>query len=235
VTVLALRTAVDAVDWNKNKNDFFDDPDAPSKLVVANMRLAVWARQLEIADRENPALCFVREMQAAGHHVAILAILGLYKVAAASMRAAWDGALYYSYFRTHPVELATLARDTNFFVDKREILEFHKQHTTRFSAMQTRLGLISRLDRWYGLVSSIIHGQQPGAWATHQSFEDITYRKEISESVVTTFVEGSELIHRLFLCTVGQALWRDFSRSAKRQLLSGLSGDVKTDIALDSA
>jgi hypothetical protein len=235
VTAAALEKELDAVDWEKNRADFFEDHDNLEKLVGANTRLAVWSRQLEAVDKENPSLCFVREMQAAGHHVAIVTSLALYKIAAASMRGAWDSALYYSYFRTHVVELATQVREPTFYMEKREILDFHKQHTPNFLNAQNRLGLLTRLEQWYGLVSSIVHGQQPGVWGVHQSFADIKYSKDIATKAVTTFAEGVELIHRLLLCTVAQVLWRDFSRTAKRQLLSGLPGDVKAAIGLDTA
>lgn len=231
----ALTAALRAVNWSENIDDFTAE-DAPSEAVEAgNVLLATWSRQFEIADRGNPALSFVREMQVAGHHVAAMIALALYKGAAGAMRTMCDTALYYSYFRTHPEELGTLVRDTSFYMEKKEIIEYHKQHTPFFPELQNRLALISRLDQWYSFTSGVIHGQLPGTWAGHRSLSEIRFSKMISSEVVDKFQEGVDVVHRLFLCTTGRALWHDFSRTAKRRLLSGLSGEVKTALGLDSA
>src|SRR5580698_6400361 len=100
-----LISALAAVNWNDNAAVFCGDAQAVSACEAVNHRLAVWAQQLEDADRGNPALSFVREMQAAGHAVPALAALALYKASASSMRAVLDTALFYTFFRTHPCEL----------------------------------------------------------------------------------------------------------------------------------
>ena len=84
MTIDTLEKELKKVDWDRNRDNFLQDKNNVTRLTAANLRLAIWARQLEAADRENPALCFIREMQASGHHVAIVTSLGLYKVAAAS-------------------------------------------------------------------------------------------------------------------------------------------------------
>ena len=104
------------------------DDEATAKIAAANLRLAVWALQLENADAGNPALSFVREMQIGGQHVTALVALSLYKPAAARIRSVFECALYYTYFRTHPSELQTLIRDPEYFVDKQELIDYHKKH-----------------------------------------------------------------------------------------------------------
>lgn len=231
----ALGAALAAVDWNRNVSDFLKDAKLTEAIATANFRLAVWAKQFENIDKDNPALSFIREMQVSGHYVAALTALSLYKAAAASMRTMLETALYYSYFRTHPSELATLARDSNFFVVKADLLEFHKQHTPDFPALQQKLGLVVKLNAWYGFVSSITHGQIPGEWVEHKSLADMKHNKSALDIVVTTFCEGEELVHRLFLCTVGRVLWDTFSTPAKKYLIKGLHGDVKAALGLDAA
>jgi hypothetical protein len=230
-----LESALAAVDWQQNIIQFVADSKSAERVVAANVRLAVWAHQFEIADIDNPALSFVREMQIAGQHVAVLLALSLYKPAAGCIRTVLETALYYSYFRTHPSELETLARGSGFYIDKRDVLEFHKVHTLKFVEMQSKLGLVARLETWYGQVSSLVHGQVPGAWVEHKSVSDIKAIKATQDLAIETFVEGVELVHRLFLCTVGKQLWDSFSPSAKRQLLAGLHGDHKKILHLDSA
>jgi hypothetical protein len=51
--------------------------------------------------------------------------------------------------------------------------------------------------------------------------------------VVQKMVKGEEIVHLLFLCTVAQDLWADFSRDAKRSLLAGLAGNIKDALSLD--
>lgn len=230
----SLSEAVTSVDWNQNVQTFLTKPGAVDSIAKANLRLATWAQQLETADKGNPALCFIREMQVASHHVTALVALSLYKSAAGSMRAVLETALYYSYFRTHPSELATLVRETDFFLFQSDIIEYHKTHTRDFSALQNKFGFIGKLKAWYGYVSSVIHGQIPGTWGSYTSFSDFKHTIVLDE-VAKTFCDGEELVHQLFLCTVGRELWDAFSTTAKKKLAAGLHGDVKTALGIDMA
>ena len=134
-----LDEALGRVDWKANIDAFLTDTEAAKRIGDANLRLAIWAKQLENAVRGNAALPFVREMQLAGQNVAVLIALSLYKPAAGAVRAVFETALYYTYFRTHPVELASLVRNEGFYLEKREILDFHKIHTNGFSEKQRKL------------------------------------------------------------------------------------------------
>jgi hypothetical protein len=233
--VAKLEAAIATVDWKKNIATFVADKASAEMLSAANLRIAIWSRQLENTDSGNPALCFIREMQIAGQHVAILVALSLYKPAAGSIRSVLETALYYSYFRTHFSELETLARGTGYYLEKKEVLEFHKQHTFLFSDRQQKLGVLSRLEGWYGRVSSLVHGHIPGAWIDHKSISEIQSIKTTQDLAVKMFVEGVDIVHRFFLCTVAQQLWDGFSTEAKKQLLSGLHGDEKKVLKLDAA
>lgn len=235
MTANKLATALGAVDWVQNVTAFLKDGTSTEALGRATLRLAVWSKQFENVDKGNPALCFIREMQVASQHVAVLTALALYKPAAASMRTMFETALYYSYFRTHHSELATLAVDSTFYVAKHNLLDYHNKHTVDFKSLQEALGLTSNLNEWYHTVSSITHGQIPGTWVEHKSVAAIKHIKSTQDIVVETFIDGEEIVHRLFLCTVGKELWDGFSSNAKRRLLSGLHGDVKTKLGLDSA
>jgi hypothetical protein len=230
-----LATALKSVTWSPNIHAFLGEAGLVNEVASANMRLATWALQFETIDKGNPALCFVREMQVASHHVAALLGLALYKPAAGAMRTAIETALYYSYFRTHPSELATLAGDPDFFITKNDVIDYHKVHTADFKDLQARLGVASGLSAWYSKVSAVLHGQVPGAWVTHKSMSEIKFDRTTLQVAVTAFVEGEDLIHRFFLCTAGRQLWGSISTSAKQVLLKGLSGQVKTALGLDSA
>ena len=230
-----LAQALSAIDWNANVKQFLKDTIAVEKIAAANLRVATWAKQFENIDKGNPALCFIRELQIAGQHVAAASALPLYKSAAGAMREMLESALYYSYFRTHPCELATLIRNPDFYISKAELLDYHKSHTPDFTDLQQQLGLVTRLNKWYKLTSSIIHGQIPGAWTQHKSLADIKYADATLNLVAKTYSEGEELIHHLFLCTVGRLLWDTFSPSAKKVLAAGLHGDVKAALKIDSA
>jgi hypothetical protein len=120
-------------------------------------------------------------------------------------------------------------------MEKRDLIEYHRKHTPGFSELQGRLGLLVRLERWYSRTSAIVHGQIPGSWVEHKAIAEIRTIAATQDVVVATFIEGEEVVHSLLLCTVGRALWDGFSSTAKKQLLSGLRGDVKEALALDSA
>lgn len=65
-----LETAISSVDWNANISEFVKETSLTETIANCNLRLAVWSKQFEETDKENPALSFVREMQIAGHHTA---------------------------------------------------------------------------------------------------------------------------------------------------------------------
>ena len=180
-------------------------------------------------------MCFVRAMQLDGYDCAALASLAMYKPAASSMRAMVESALYYSYFVNHPVELATLVRDADFYLQKADVIEYHTRHTPGFKENQDALGFVSKLNAWYGSVSAIIHGQIPAKWAEHTALGKIKHAEHILELVVAAFEAGEDVVHRLFLCTAGKALWADFSHSARKKLLKGLDGEAKTALGLTLA
>ncbi|MGM4925829.1 hypothetical protein AB8A31_23220 [Tardiphaga sp. 804_B3_N1_9] len=232
--IAKLSAALTAVDWAGNVASFLGQSQAKD-LAEANLRMAIWAKQLETVDKGNPALCFVREMQIEGQYVATLIALSLYKPAASSMRAMLETALYYTFFRTHLSELETLVRDDDYYISKKYILEYHKKHTPDFSTFQNKLGVVDRLDKWYSKVSAVIHGQIPGAWVEHKSLAEIAPIAATQNLVVDAFKEGEELVHRFFLCTVAQTHWHSFSTTAKQKFLHGLTGEVKTLLDLDAA
>ena len=230
-----LISAVSAVDWAQNVSTFALDPDLKEQLAKTSHRLALWAKHLETADDANPALTFIREVQVQGHYAATLIALGLYKPAASVMRVMFESALYYTYFRTHPVELHTLVRDPDFFLDKATILQFHKKHSIDFVRKQEAFGLLSRVSTWYGNISATIHGQLPGKWTTHKRLQDIAFEETICREVVEALEEGEQLIHILLLCTIEISLWYKFSKTAKGQFLKGLSANVKLALDLPSS
>lgn len=233
--LIYLKTALTTVNWNSLVSEFITHQAEAEAVANCNMRLAIWSKQLESVDKGNPSLSFIREMQAAGHHVAALIALALYNPAAAAIRTVFETALYYTFFRTHTSELATLVRNEDFFVDKQYIIDYHKLHTVNFVDYQNYFGLIGRLKRWYSQISVIIHGQIPGIWITHQSLADLHHEEANLHAIIKTFKEGEEIVHHLFLCTVGVELWDGFTSTSKRKLLSGLPGSTKTALGLSSA
>lgn len=230
-----LIDAVLSVDWNKNVEFFTDHGDSVTLIANSNFRLAVWSKQLEQLDSSNPAICFVREMQIAAQNSSASMSLALYKLAAGSMRAMVETALYYSYFRSHPAELTTLIRDTKFYIEKQQVMDFHKFHTERFSELQAKVDLIGRLNSWYSKASAIIHGQIPGKWIDNTALKDIKFNEAILSEAASFFAQGEEIVHLLLLITVGRENWASFSTPAKKILLKGIPGDVKTLFGLDSA
>jgi hypothetical protein len=110
-----------------------------------------------------------------------------------------------------------------------------KRHTLTFSTTQQKLGVVSRIDSWYSEISAIVHGQIPGAWIDHKAVAEIAPITSTQDVVIAFFRKGEDIVHRLFLCTVGAQLWHGFSSQAKAKLLSGLTGDEKKVLALDSA
>lgn len=230
-----LDAALRSVTWVDNVSEFLKDTAIVERIAKCHLRLATWAKQFEIADRDNPALAFVREMESSGQYVAALMGLALYRPAAASMRTMFESSLYYTYFRNHPVELATLTRDATFYMHKSDLIEYHMLHTPDFRVLQNQFGLVGRITEWYKYVSAVAHGQLPGEWVKHRSLSEIRLSGELLTAVTESFTQGEEIIHHLFLCSAGQELWNDFASNAKKALLAGIHGDIKAKLGLDAA
>ncbi|MFC3814140.1 hypothetical protein [Lysobacter sp. GCM10012299] len=230
-----LIAALNAVDWSKNIHSLSAEVDLVSEIEQGSYRLAVWAGQLEQMDSKSAATVFIREMQHAGHNAACLIGLGLYKPAAASMRSMVECALYYTYFKSHPMELATQVRDSAFYVTKAEILDFHKLHTPEFSVRQGCLGFVSRLNSWYSRTSAIVHGQIPGVWSSPGGITSISFDPRAAREVVSHFSDAVSLAQDSFLCCVAFEYWRFFESTSKAFILKGMPGGVKESLKLDSA
>lgn len=228
-----LASAVTAVDWNKNVANFAGDIPTLERIAQRNLRLATWSRQFELIDIGNPALTFIREMQVCGHLVAVNTSLSVYKSAASSMRSMLETALYYTYFRLHPAELTTLVNNPKYFVSKNDVVEYHNLHTVDFSKLQVKIGFVSRLNPWYSMISAIVHGQIPGQWNQKVEISKMTFDSALQSTVVDAFCDAEELVHKLFLCTVGREMWEYFSSSAKKSLLAGMSGEIRKEFGLD--
>ena len=233
MTTDKLDAALTAVNWNSHVAAFLAQSEIKKSVAACNLRLALWSKQLEQADAKNPALAFIREMQFAGHMVVALTSLALYKPAASSIRTVIETALYYTYFRSHPSELATLLREKTFYLEKKNIIEYHRVHTNNFKPLQEKLGLLARLDKSYGSLSAIVHGQLPGMWSSRTSLGDTAPIEKTMKEVIQRFIDGEEVVHYLFLCTIAPLMWDDFSPSAKKPLLRGLAGDTKALLGLD--
>lgn len=230
-----LPSVVTGIAWDANIKAAFSDKALLVRLEAALMRIAVWSKQLEICDEGNPALCFVREMQVAAQQGAALLGLCIYKASAASARTILETCLYYTYFRTHPQELASLIRVKKYYVSKSEVLDYHRAHSVEFLRLQEVFGLLGNLDSWYSSVSAVVHGQIPGAWSAHSALSEISFSADTYALALDTFASGEELVHQILLCTVGQSLWSGIAPDAKRFLLKGLPGAKREALGLDLA
>ncbi|WP_290600302.1 hypothetical protein [Janthinobacterium sp.] len=228
-----LENAMKAVDWNANVEVFLQDQSLMSEIDQSCIRLAIWAKQLENIDSKNPAISFVRAMQISSHHAVATMGLAMYKASAASIRGIVENVLYYTYFRTHPAELASLVRDANYYVSKGEILSFHKTHSPDFMKLQNKFGLLSRIENWYSAISAIVHGQIPGVWTDQKGIADTKPNISTLKMAVKEFCEGEKIVHDLLLITIGKENWDAFSHTSKKILLSGVSGDQKNILNLD--
>src|SRR4051812_8023487 len=104
---------IGAVDWAASVTQFAAG-DGPKVITEGLQQLAVWSSQLETVDSGNPALVFIRDMQVQGHYGSTCIAMALYKPAAGCLRAMVECALYFTYFREHPAELATLTRNVEY-------------------------------------------------------------------------------------------------------------------------
>jgi hypothetical protein len=229
-----LKKALHAVKWDQNVADFLSRTELVGRFEECGRKLAIGAKQLETADKGNSALPFIRDMQASAQHVAAVTALALYRPAAYGMRCVLEACLYYSFFRVHPAELCTLAVDSEYYITKEDVMEFHKKHTRGFKERQERTGLQNRLNGCYKKVSALAHGQVPGGWLGHTALSQVKHQDKMLLSVADTFEEVERVVRLFLLCTVAQDLWTAFSLPARREFLKGLSGETKTAVGLSA-
>lgn len=229
-----LSVALSSVNWNEHVQEFVLDSKTLDTVAACNLRISLWARQLELAYAAQPALSFVRALQVELHYSAALLALALYKPAASTMRAALESALYFVYFRNHPQELATLARDPRYYLSRKDIIEHLQLHESRFGVCEQALGLLGRLSTWYRAISAIVHGTVPGRWMTQTSLKDTKPDAPTRAEATSILTDCAQLIHDLFLSTVAQdaEIWHEFSPDSKVAILKGIAGPVKATLAL---
>lgn len=222
-----LADELSATDWAGNVKRFCSSTRHVERIEVAVGRVALWGHELERSYPENKALPFLREARVQAQQGAALVALALYRPSAAASRAVVESALYFSYFRDHPVELATLARSRgvakDWYIDKRQILDYHREHTLEFEHRQGALDLVAHLERWYRHVSSVVHGQKPGLLLSHVRLSQLRHTDDALDASVSLFEEAAEVLHRLFLVTLAGHIWPDLDPEVRRSLSKGTS------------
>lgn len=229
-----LRSALSSVPWKEHVEQLCQDADTLRALADSSLQFATWCRALESAEAGNVALPFLRSAQVEMQFVAALLALALYRPAAASMRSLAEGVLYYSYFRSHPLELRSLSAGTGFYIDKNEILEWHRVHTPQFQGRGSALDFTGPFREWYSRVSAVAHGQIPGTWGSQTSLADIKPDSSVLEAAVKEYCTGTMLVHRFLLMTVEMDVWTRFQTSERAVLLSGLSKAQQQQLGLPS-
>jgi hypothetical protein len=228
-----LRDAIGAIDFDALATEFLANGAALAGVAAGCERLALWTNTLRSAEPDNIAGPFLLEMQRSSHDVAALLSTALYVPAAAAIRTACETALYYTYFRSHSAELATLVARADYYVTKGEVLQFHKDHSQRYRQAARDVGFPGRLDTWYSQMSAIVHGQLPGTWGRRLSLRETKHEPAVMAAAQIAFAEGVEVIHYLLLLTAGSELWDRFHHSAKRALLKGMPAAQRTLLGLD--
>lgn len=231
MTAGSLASALGGVDWTRNVKNSLQEKSNVKRLEACAHRIALWSHEIQSVDPDNPALAFVREMQSSCISAIACLSTGLYKPAAGAMRSCIETALYFTYFSCHPSELTTLIRDERYYVSKRDIIEFHKTHTERFSDRQRDLGFLSNLDRWYSKISAIVHGQIPGVW-TSGDLANTAFAKDAMEAATNEMETAGNLINELFLLTCARIYWASLNPHSKAVFIKGLSGKQKTALNL---
>lgn len=228
-----LKLELSKIDWQANIDAALAAPALADKIDLCAKRNAIWIVQISLAEPNNPAKPFLVEVASLSQQAPALACCGYYRSAVSSARSIVESALYYTYFRSHPRELASLLRDPKYYISKGDVLDFHRQHTVNFNSYQTRLGLVSNLDLWYQKVSAITHSQIPGAMTGGLNLSDIKYEHTLFSQSMDMIFDAWVIVEALFFSTLSQELWRLFAPDAKDQLTKGMSADTRAALGLD--
>jgi len=228
-----LAEALKKPDWQKNVDELLEQDNLIEAYSSECELLACWVLEFLKHDEKSPANPFAFQMLSASQHVIALASLGLYTPAAGSMRGLFESALYFLYFRKHPIELATLIRDPDFYVQKSEILIFFSKHIPEYQAKQQHFGLNSAIANWYKSVSSVVHAQIPGSWGGPKDLHSISQVIDSAKNIAAIHTQAVKIINQLFLLVMGADLWGSISPKSRKLFLKGYSVEVKKAIGLD--
>jgi len=231
----ALEKALRAIDYSKLTDEFLAHPLAKEIVTGCAQKISLWSNALRDADPSCLANPFLAEMQRACHDIAALFALALYVPSAAAMRSMAETCLYYTYYRTHSVELVTLASGSDHYISKKEMLEFHKIHTPTYRSHAHAIGIPSKFNDWYSELSSIVHGQLPGKWGKRLSLADTKHSVNTLDDALKKLQDGVEAIHLLLCLTAGNDLWSRFHPKVKTALLKGMKAEHRGLLGLDGA
>lgn len=225
----SLKDTLQSIDWPGNVSAFAAKSDALKSLDKGCRLVALWTDALIFQDFDNPTLPFLQEMKASCFYVPACLSLGLYKPAATLMRSFVENALYFSYFKDHHSELATLARNSSFFLDRTAIMAYHEIHTLGFKEKQAALNLASLLKEWYGTISAVIHGRVPGLWSApsliETAFDDLK-----NDAALEAFDTAVRIVNYIFLSTTPHEIWEGIRPDTRARFLKGLKGTQKIAI-----
>jgi hypothetical protein len=228
----SLVSTLAEINWVKNISSFGESIEN-KKVEDSLLKIAIWANAISDAEDSNPALCFSNEMLASAQTAAMSIALGIYKSSAVAMRSAFESALYYSYFRTHPNELATLAAKNNdWYLTKQEIIAYHQTHTLDFLKLSSEAGITGMHPAWYASMSAIVHSQIPGIWSNQNGITNISFNENLTREASAQFELCAEIINKFLLCTVARDLWSEVSHDLRKTLLKGLSKEFKIKLGL---
>jgi len=228
-----LKASLSSLDPGARITEFVADASGVTAVASGCERLALWVNTIGSAESDNPSLPFLFEMQRSSHDVAALLASAFYVPAAAAMRSSCETAMYYSFFRSHAVELTTLATDPSYYISKKEILEFHKQHSPAYAKNAREFGFPGILNEWYSRVSAVVHGQLPGAWGRRTSLDKTEHDKKVLAVALRIFTEGVHIIDLFLLLTAGAELWGRFHHESKRVLLKGMPATKRALLGLE--
>lgn len=217
-----LKKTLSMVDWNQNVVAFCNSDSRTSRLTNCCFRVSLFTHEISFHDYDNPALPFLQEMKASAFQVPACLALGLAKPAAGLMRASVESALYYSYFRHHPQELRTLLTKHDYYLTKKKIVDHHFLHVPNFGKLDRSLNFTSKIEKWYGEISALVHGQIPGVWTSKSLGRTAPLRDE-AKAPIKLFERASEIIQLLFLMTISLEEWEGINPLSRAKLLSGLT------------
>jgi hypothetical protein len=210
------------INWNHKRDAFFTDHDGLLILENHHQILAHWSRALETIYSDSPALPFIREAQVSAQDFICVCSLGLYKNSASSIRTIFESTLYFSYFKDHLVELASVTRN-KFHLSRSKIINYHIEHTPNFGNLYSSSNLEQTLDKMYSEVSNIVHSSQPGIWHQSEILGKKEYNKAIAKEAILLFKKTINVINLLLLCTLTYEEWITINPVSRKLFLKKIT------------
>ena len=200
------------------------------KLPSSFHKTLCWCAGLSEVFKENPARIHLAGVRSEVVNILALLPFYFYRQSLICLRIILDEVLAFSYFESHPKEFKTLLSDSDFYISKKNIYEFHKVHSWGNINLE-QLHVWGGIESQYKELSRIIHAQTPNHISITTSFHSFKYEKKELDSVIQMVEKNDEAIS-VFFASIYHEEFNEFTDDFKKTIIKSWDRQFIKNIGL---